>query len=197
MPHPCALDPDLPGCAKLALDYAAEKMAGTAPAEAVSTLHEALVANAPMLTERLNNAMVQVGVWVEASENFAVEQMPLLVKEIIYFEIADNGFWVLLGMFMILWGIFAYRWSLTRAKERMGIINKHTKLLEDANRDKGNYSADTTDVVFSVAHYGIPGSGVVSSILGLIFIMNNFMDVVKPIVAPRLFLIEYFRQLVQ
>lgn len=191
-PHPCTENPELEACVALAQELTED----TATAAGTS-LKEALIANAPAISERLNNAMLKVGEWVEAAEDFAVEQTPLLVKEIIYFEIASEGFWVMLGLMGIGWGIFAFRWSTRNAITRLGRISAHTAAVKQASREHPTRptSSATEDVIFTFAHYAVPISGGITTVIGIVFVMTNFMDLLKPIVAPRLFLIEYFNAL--
>lgn len=190
-PHPCTENPELEACVALA-----QEVAETAAVETGSSLKEALVANAPAITEKLNSALGKVGEWVEATESFAMDQTPLLIREIIYFEVASNGFWLLVGVVGILWGWFAWRWSHHNALNRLAAIEAHDDLLKFLGRKMHKSTTDTCDVVFSFSHYAVPISGIATTVLGVIFVFANVMDVLKPLVAPRLFLIEYFRGLV-
>ncbi|KKL80100.1 hypothetical protein LCGC14_2008170, partial [marine sediment metagenome] len=83
------------------------------PAEATATFQETLIANAPIITERLGQALDKVGEWVETTEDFAVEQTPYLVQEILYWGIARPGFRVGIGVLFLtsgaLWGFVCYK----------------------------------------------------------------------------------------
>jgi len=177
MPHACALIEEgmqgFEACELGKAAYAADKILGEAPATVVTNLKEVLVANAPAITERLNAAMVKIGEWVEQAEGFATEQTPLLVKEIIYWGVADSGYWVAFGTLFL---TFAAVWSVTCYKKWEPI----TKM----KGDSGDF--------FRFMVFAAP---VVTTIFGVIFVMVNIMDMLKPIVAPRLYLIEYFRHL--
>ena len=186
MPHPCAFVTEgmehFEACQMAEAAYAADKVLGEAPAGTVATLKEVLVNNAPAITERLNAAMVKIGEWVEAGEELAAEQAPLLVKEILYWGIADAAFWVVLGVFCLLClpvvAIYLGRSkTMPEGKRCMGM----------ALEEKGS-SFDC-----AVAWVG----GIVLPIIGFLIICGNIMNLLKPIVAPRLYLIEYFRQLAE
>lgn len=177
MPHPCTLIEEgmqgFEACELGAAAHAADKVLGEAPAGVVTTLKEALVANAPAITERLNAAMGKVGEWVEQAEGFATEQTPLLVKEIVWWGIADAGYWVAFGV------VF-----LTIAAVSSFMCYKRWETIQALRGDFGDFFRFMVGVV-----------PVATTILGFLFIMSNIMDMLKPIVAPRLYLIEYFRQL--
>ncbi len=177
MPHPCTLIEEgmrgFEACELGKMAYAAEKVLGEAPVETVTTLREALVANAPIITERLNSALAKIGEWVEATGDFAVEQTPFLVQEILYWGIAEPGFRVGVGVFFL---TVAWFWGFTCYRKREDIKNM--------GGDLGDF--------MSFAKFAVP---VIATVIGVLCIMVNIMDMLKPIVAPRLYLIEYFRHL--
>ncbi len=177
MPHPCALIEEgmqgFEACELGKAAYAADKVLGKAPAEAVASLKEVLIANAPAITERLNAAMAKIGEWVEQAEGFATEQTPLLVKEIVWWGAADGGYWVAFGVLFLtiafLWSFFCYkRWEVIR------------EMPHDAGEAMRFFA------------FAVP---ILTAILGFLFVMVNIMSMLKPLVAPRLYLIEYFRAL--
>lgn len=195
MPHPCALIEEgmqgFEACKTAELSYAAEKIAGTAPAETVATLKETLIANAPMITERLNSALVKIGEWVEMTSEFAVEQTPLLVKEIVWFGIADAAFVPLMGLMILGVGIWALRKTFTTAERWQA---QHAAREEALNEDRPRRSGvDTT--LYEVTRWVFPIAGGLLTFVGFLMFACNVFDVVKPWLAPRLYLIEYFRQL--
>ena len=176
MPHPCALDETLAGCAELAAQHAVSAVEAS-----TLSLKEALITNAPALTERLNAAMMKVGAWVEASETFAVEQAPFLVQEIIWWGVADYAYWVVLGAILMC----TLPLSLFYLRRSEGLKRYDAKLGAALNEDGG------------VGDFGFALIGVIIlPIVGFIFILANVMAMLKPIVAPRLYLIEYFKGLV-
>lgn len=149
-------------------------------AETIPTIKEALVANAPAITAHINAAMSKVGQWVEATENLAAEQAPLLVKEIVYWGIAEPGFGVGMGILFLLTSPLTL-WYLSRSKT----LPEGRKCMSAALDDQGS----GFDIAFSII------GGIVLPIIGFIIFCTNIMSFLKPIVAPRVFLIEYFRQL--
>lgn len=177
MPHPCALIEEgmqgFEACELGKAAYAADKVLGDAPATVVTSLKEVLVANAPAITARLNAAMGKIGEWVEQAEGFATEQTPLLVKEIIYWGVADAGYWVGFGALFL---TFAAVWSF--------MCYKRWTAIREMRGDFGDFF-----------RFMVGAAPIVTTLLGFIFVMANIMDMLKPIVAPRLYLIEYFRHL--
>ncbi len=179
MPHPCALIEEgmqgFEACQAAELAVAAGKVLGETPAETVATLKETLIANAPVITERLNSALAKIGEWVEVTEEFAFEQAPLLVQEIVWWGIADGGYWVAFGVFFLtlafVWGRACY---------------KRWERIEEMSGDSGDFMRF---MVFVLT--------IIPAIAGLLLVMINIMGMLKPIVAPRLYLIEYFRQLAE
>lgn len=178
MSHPCALNPGLEGCAELAEKYAAEVVEASAPG--IVSLKEALAANAPVITEHINAALVKVGQWVEWTEDLAAEQAPLLVKEIIYWGIAQPAFGVGLGLFFLLFLPITV------------FLTSRSKTLPEGKKCMGAALADKGcgfDAVRAVV------GGILLPVLGFVIFCANIMSFLKPIVAPRVFLIEYFRAL--
>lgn len=166
MQHPCNLDSSLEGCAELA-----EKHAGALETTTETTL-STLKAHAPKVVESMNAAVARVGEWVEAGEAFAVEQAPLLVKEVIYWEVTQGGFYIGIGLLLLAVSFFAYR--------------KAAEYWEDWEQHRNN-DAQIMSVV------GVICGGA----LGLAIVAVNTLALLKPLVAPRLFLIEFFRRLIQ
>lgn len=184
MPHPCALIEEgmqgFEACQVTKMTYAADKVLGEAPLESVTTLKEALVDNAPVITAHINAALSKVGQWVEWTEDLAAEQAPLLVKEIIYWGIAEPGFGVGLGLtFMLCLPITL-------------LYLRHSKTMPEGQECMGA-AIDAEGSGFDVG-MAIVG-GLFLPIIGFIVVCAHLMDFLKPIIAPRVFLIEYFRAL--
>ncbi len=147
----------------------AEKLAGA------ETLTDVLKSNAPAVMERLNAAIAHIGEWVETGEAFATEQVPLLVTEIIYWGVADAAFWVVLGTCFLLAAAFTFRFGY-----------KHWSEWTKLNSDPEFCRKMPTCIIV-----------VVGTLVGFIMFTSNIMAMLKPLVAPRLYLIEYFQQLVR
>ncbi len=174
--HPCETDATLEGCAEIA------ERAAELAAPIVTDLKAALLANAPMITERLNGAMLKMGTWVEATESFAVEQTPLLVQEIIWWGLLDSGYWLVFGLVCVsfLPGTLLY---LRRSPK----LKDHPHKLVAAFNEEG----DGADLLVSMM------GGLLMPFIGILALLMNTMDFLKPLVTPRLYLIEYFQQLVR
>lgn len=179
----------------LVLGLALPALAEEAAAPESST--EVLTANADRVLTRVNAALDKVGDWVEATEGFAKEQTPLLIKEIVLFEVARNGFHLFMALCGIAWGCFAWRYSHRNAVARLAAAEFHEKHLKQLRRDAGKSQGDTCDVVFTFSHYAVPVTGVITTVCGFLGFLLTVTDFVKPLVAPRLFLVEYFQHLVR
>lgn len=149
----------------------AEKLASTGSA----SLTDVLKSNAPAVMERLNAAIAHIGEWVETGEAFASEQVPLLVTEIIYWGAAAEAFWVMLGVFFLVLGGLAARLAI-----------KKWAAWGDLSSDTNDFLKTTSCIV-----------AIAGSVMGFFFVACNIMDMLKPLVAPRLYLIEYFQHLVR
>ncbi len=175
MPHPCALDETLDGCAELAAEHAAPVAEVVVP-----SLKEALVANAPAITARLDSALLKVGEWVEATESLATAEAPKLVNEIVYWGVAEPGFRVVIGLFFICF-LPATLLYLRRDDALKDFDNKVAAALNE-NGSSGSF------VISLIGVFVLP-------IVGVMTVFANTMQVLKPLVAPRLYLIEFFKGL--
>lgn len=131
-----------------------------------------LVENASAMSNRLDQAVEKVASYVEAGAEFAVAQAPLLVREIINWEIAFRcgvAFVALVGFALGLW---AFRY-----------------IYAQAHSDRYQRYSDSA-VLGMVAAGGVAVGGLAT------FVCNTFA-LVKVLVAPRLFLLEYFSNLVK
>ena len=137
------------------------------------SLQETLAESAPVITQRLDQALLKVGEWVETTESFAMEQAPFLVKEIIWWGVATSGYHVLLGLLLMLIGI------------SYAIFSRRHYARWSQSRGDG-------PEVLRFLSFFVP---IVTIVGGFIVFALNIMPALKPIVAPRLYLIEYFRAL--
>jgi len=164
--------------------------------EVVAVTKETLVANAPAITESINVAAAKMVEWLEKAESLVGEQVPHLVKEVLYFEVSYQGYLVGLGLLGLIWGLFAWRWTYRNAEGRVARFELHERALKeefDKKFESAGHQPD--DVAFTFPHFAIPISGAIFAVTGFFMIFCNIMNLVKPIVAPRVFLIEYFRAL--
>jgi hypothetical protein len=164
-----------------------------------------LEASAPQVMAAINQAIAKVAAYVEQTEEFAVEQVPLLIQEILTWAVLVPGFKVGVALLLLAFAAWAWRWSFRGAQERLAAIREHTEGMKDARRE-ANEAADQVrdqgvddlgDVAFGVLHYGIPIVGGFAAVAGIILFFDNILTLMKPIVASRLYLIEYFRALAQ
>lgn len=106
----------------------------------------------------------------EKTGNFVIEQAPDLLKEFYMWHIAQNVFGVLLGIILL---FLSY------------------KVIKVFGQDESDWN---TDFELLGKHIGI-GTGIISSCLslfGIIFFFASLYQLVFILVAPKLFLIEYF-----
>jgi hypothetical protein len=181
MPHPCAIDGTLEGCAELAAQHVSPiaeviEVGNTA----VTSIKAALIANAPAITEHLDAAMLKVGEWVEATEALVITEAPLLVKEIVWWGVAEAGFWVVLGTL----GMLCLPAALFYLRKSEGLKEYGGKVAAALGEDGQNGD-------FAMALIGC----IVIPLFGATVASAHIMDMLKPLVAPRLFLIEYFKAL--
>ena len=168
MPHPCALDPAAVGCV-----------------------------DKEQLVETANSALLKVLQYLESAETFAGEQVPLLVEEVLHYTIFMHSVKFAIGALLLSWGVFAIRWARRNAEARMSQIEEHTCILKRERLNRDERTQDTEDVIFSLFHYGVPISGVFTLVIGLLMFVGHAFALVKPLIAPRLFLLDYFRALIR
>lgn len=169
MPNPCTLDPNLKECTQQAELYD--------------------------LDRTLNAAIQKALEYVEAAEPFVASEMPKLAQEAVRFQIVTGGGCVALAVLLICWGIFAWRWSIRGAVERLAQIDDHDEALNGPFKHlTGPGKAD--DAAFRILHYGIPASGLLGAFIGVLMFFGNITELLKPLIAPRMYLIEYFRTLI-
>ena len=101
---------------------------------------------------------------IEKGVDFTMEQAPLLVREFYNWHIAEAIFWLVLSVIVLSIPYFMYK-----------IYKKY-----DAFRE------DELMVFFPIM------ASIISLVFGVIMFISNLLDLIKLIVAPRLYLIEYF-----
>jgi len=144
------------------------------------------------LASTANQALGKVLQYLESAEAFAIEQAPLLVQEVLRFEVLTRGFWLLFGIALLIWCPIGLRFAFRKADQRIKRIDAHYRTLkEDRNSDY-----DTVETIFTLTHYGVPISAAISGVTGLVMALCSLEPFIKVLIAPRLFLLEYFRALV-
>lgn len=108
--------------------------------------------------------------WLKEAESFAVDQVPLLVEEVLWFETVTHGLGTLLFLFLVpslfFFGYKMFSWGR-----------------------EASYSTEGRYYIGGSVSYLLAGF----SAFGL---FHNTYTFIKIQVAPRLFLIEYFSDMV-
>ena len=103
------------------------------------------------------------------------QQFPQLCSEIIKFNLYKNLFWVSFGLFLIFVGILFIILGFY-------LTNKHIKTKNQSYMEAGGMCIVAT---------------LFTGLFGLIFILSNITELIKCYFAPKLFLIEYFANLIK
>ena len=117
-------------------------------------------------TEQIVKKAIEVA---EKTGNFVIEQTPLLIQEFFRWHIAQNIFGLVLGLFIILLGVF-FPLVFTDKKD---IGDKYL----------WRYCYDNTGHYITL---------VLSVIFGCIFILGCGYELIFIMTAPKIYLIEYF-----
>lgn len=134
--------------------------------------NKVLVENASAVSDRLEQVVEKVASYVEAGAEFAVTQAPLLVREILNWEIALRCGAAFVSFVALAFGLWAFRYIYVQERY-------------------DRYSRYSDSAVL-----GMVAAGSVSAVGLATFVYNTFA-LVKVLVAPRLFLLEYFSHLVK
>lgn len=105
---------------------------------------------------------------LKSTKDFTAQQAPELMKEILHYKLAGNALEIIIGLII---GLIAYRvhvWILNRLKEE-------------------SYSEAV------MLYFGVVPTAIVS----FICILDGIYDFMQILLAPRMFLIEYFAHLVR
>lgn len=131
--------------------------------------------------EQLQQRLVSILDYVESSAktatDFAITQATDVAQQIIYWNMAMSAFWAL-GILLIMIGVF----HLTGRIRKWG----------EKYKPQASYDSDDE------AALAIGWAGQVGSLaIGTIGVLYNCAQVVKLIVAPKLFLLEYVADLIK
>jgi len=108
--------------------------------------------------------------WVQQAKDFASEQIPLVVEEILMYSLVSEVLLVLIALAVMGgYGLFV-RWVI-----------KNKKLDDDA---------DEGVAIFCVIIFGVGG---VAAAIALLCFISDMLDVIKIVFAPRVFVIEYLK----
>ena len=124
-------------------------------------------------TEKLvNDALSSVIETVRATGNFVIEQAPDVIRQLILYNTINLAMWVVLGLVVLL--------------ATYVVVKKFLKLEKTLNKyDSGGALAAAVL------------SGAIGSVTGIGLIMSNISDLIKIIVAPKIWLLEYAASLVK
>ena len=168
--------------AEVALQIAGMADAGVnIPAEQVPSLTELVRANAPEITSRINAALDQVGEYIQAGGDLVASQTPLLIQEILHWAVITHGLWFLVGVILLLCPLFIRRY-----------LRRANHVVEGRRSFYGALHYSDFDGLVSLVLFG----GIAAPVIGFLIAMGNIGGFLKPLIAPRVYLIEYFSQLV-
>lgn len=124
-------------------------------------------------TEELLSEIVKKSiVLAEKTGNFVIEQAPLLLKEFYYWHIASNIFWIIFSILIFLIGRYLpYQFG----------VKEGTKYKDEKFFGRYFFDSAPSWIFFSMT----------STISLIIFILEVY-DLIFILVAPKLYLIEYF-----
>ena len=126
-----------------------------------------------IIVNKMNESLVEAGNWVKATKEFAVEQAPIVIQEILKWGLVIELFQFIISLMLLIAGII---------------------MLKKSFKDDWYKKAD---VNYSVGHFfAIMGAWIIFTI-GVLTSVIEILDPIKVIVAPRLYLIEYFAHLVR
>ena len=122
------------------------------------------------LSSASETAIDKMTQWLEVAGQFAAEQTPLLVNEILKYNLVENVVWLLVSLAVAAAGVYSLRWW--------------GKVLSYLKEDTGIFYA--LWLVASLVIFGV----------SLNAALSYFMTIFQIILAPRLYLLEEFVQLV-
>lgn len=162
-----------------------------------------MVQAAAVKAEPLIDATVQQLLkFVQEGSQFAQDQIPQVAHEIIYWGIANAALYVGVGLILGLVSYLSYRHAKKTWEGVSLSYDTSGYQYDDSKRDrmdeedmikkpngKPYYSGDQFFTICAAI------LSVVSGVIGFFITLSNVFDMVKPIVAPRLYLIEYLTEL--
>lgn len=122
------------------------------------------------VNQRLITMLDYIGEAVKRADGFATEQIPLVVHEIIRWEIASGVCGIIFALLLIVLGGWASRWCWKEGENR-----------------QSNLSDDTLFFGLIV--------GAISFVIGAIILPPASMQTVKALIAPRLVVLNYVNKM--
>jgi hypothetical protein len=121
------------------------------------------------LADTANTVLLKILEYLEAGESFAQEQTPLLVQEVLDYNILISGTYVTIGAFLMIWAIVGFVWLYQIVAKKQ------------------------SNAVFEGTLGMISG---LAACIGPPVFFTYLPPLLKVLMAPRLFLLEYFRALI-
>jgi len=116
---------------------------------------------------------------VENTSNFAVEQAPDLLKEFYAWRITLNSIGVIIGILLILFAtIWFPKFFMMEERECQSDIKYLGKYIDDDN------------------FVGVVVVGIIATTIGLMFFISSSLTLAQIIIAPKLYLIESIKNLI-
>jgi hypothetical protein len=116
---------------------------------------------------------------VENTSNFAVEQAPDLLKEFYAWRITLNSMGIIIGILLILFAIIWFPKLFMRDKRQFQSDIKYLgKYIDDNN------------------FTGVVAIGILATTIGLMFFISSSIALAQIIIAPKLYLIESIKNLI-
>jgi len=107
---------------------------------------------------------------LRSAKNFVLDQAPDVLKQIIQWNIAEAMVWLFFGVAFLVFSIWCFR-----------IFRR------EAAKDSPDDGVQGGSIVM----------GIISLAVGTGFFISNLLDILKCYVAPKVFLIEYFANLMK
>ena len=126
-----------------------------------------------MATEKvdfLNKLTEKALKYLESAEAFAKDNIPSFIEEILLYKVYEEGLDCVWGLFVIMLGILGLYLFIRKDKDGKRLVNSEAGVM-----------------IISV--------GLAPLVLGIIMFFDGLLDVIKIHIAPRMYLLEYFRDL--
>lgn len=120
------------------------------------------------MKDKLLESIDTIGSWVESTKDFALEQAPLVVNEIVMWGIGKYSFSVLLGLIFLVISFFSIRSAV--------------------NNKQVYFDQDNGDI--PTKRFFILLSGIISFIPGVLLFLINIYHLIFVLCAPRLYVIK-------
>ena len=125
------------------------------------------------LEEKLQPIIEKAIVAAEKTGEFVIEQAPLVLQEFYRWHLAEHIFLLVIGILLC----------------SLMFIAKPFLPYEEEKRRSINYLGKKVEVDFGIPAYVF---GLTSFLIGIIMFFVNLLPIIKILVAPKLYLIEYF-----